>query len=126
MRMFVFSLGLLIALSAALGGYNLFLKNSTRELLEYVDTLDKAAREEDWSAAEVALSETAGAWEEASPRFALFITHEILDEIMHTLAEAKGYLYFRESPELMAETETLRVLIEHIEKREEPSIHNIF
>lgn len=126
MRIFIVSLGLLIALLAALGGYSMFLKNNTRDLLEHVDTLDRAAREEDWAAAEAALSETANAWEEASPRFALFITHEILDDIMHTLAEAKGYLYFRESPELMAETETLRVLIEHIEKREAPSVHNIF
>ncbi len=126
MRIFIVSLVLLFILTAALSGYNVFLKSSTRELLQYVDALDAAAREEDWPAAEVALSEAAFAWEETSTRLALFITHDLLDEIMHTLAEAKGYLFFRESPELMAETETLRVLIEHIEKREVPSVHNIF
>lgn len=126
MRIFIISLGLLFVLTVALGGYNLFLKSSTRELLEYVDALDAAAREEDWEEAETALLEASSAWEETSTHLALFITHDLLDEIMHTLAEAKGYLFFRESPELMAETETLRVLIEHIEKREEPSIHNIF
>lgn len=126
MRIFIVSLVLFVMLTACLTGYHLFLENTVQGLMRAVDTLDEAARVEDFTSAHAALSDAEEAWEKASPRLALFITHEILDEIMHTLAEAKGYLYFRESPELMAETETLRVLIEHIEKREAPSLHNIF
>ena len=126
MRIFIISLVLLLVLMVALGGYMLFLKSTTGELLDFIDAMDAAAREENWAAAHSVLEEAFNTWETVSPNLALFITHELIDEIMHTFAEAKGYLYFRESAEFMAETETLRVLIEHILEREAPSIHNIF
>lgn len=126
MRIFIISLVLLLGLMAALGGYMVFLKNTTADLLDFVDAMDAAAREENWVAAHSVLEEAFITWETVSPNLALFITHELIDEITHTFAEAKGYFYFRESAEFMAETETLRVLIEHIEEREAPTLHNIF
>ena len=126
MRTFIFCLVLLLILTSLLIGYSVFLHSTVENLLSEVDELDRAARTENWEAAHTALLRLTDTWEKVSPRIAVFITHELVDEISHAVAEAKGFLYFRESSELMSETETLRVLIDHIEKREVPSLHNIF
>ena len=110
----------------ALYGYMVYLDHASEKLLRLVDTLDAAAREEDWENAEERVQAVSDAWEKTGPRFALFTDHGVLDDVMQTIAELKGYLRFREEAEFMAETETLRALIEHIPKREALTIYNIF
>lgn len=126
MRSFVWSLVFLAVLLLALYGYMVYLDHASENLLLLVDGLDAAAREEDWEKAEAEVQEIADAWEKTVPRFALFTDHGVLDDVMQTIAELKGYLRFREEAEFMAETETLRALIEHIPKREALTIYNIF
>ncbi len=126
MRSFVWSLVFAAVLLGAMYGYKVYLNDVSENLLTLVDHLDAAAREEDWESAETATDTLADAWEKTGPRLALFTDHDALDDVMQTVAELKGYLRFRESAEFMAETETLRALLEHIPKREALTIYNIF
>ena len=125
MRIFYFSLVLFLALLIALVSYSGYLTSCTDSLLEKIEALTAAAGKEDWTETEKALEDVNRACEETSRRLSLFTDHALLDEIMLTTARAKGYANYRETPELMAEIESLRTLISHIPKREQLSLYNI-
>ena len=126
MRTFFFSLALLLALVTGMFFYSHFLSTESQNLLSLIDSLSAAATDENWEESERAMENLEGEWERTSPRLALFTDHSLLDDIMLTTAAAGGYLRHREIPELMAEVETLRTLVEHIPKREKLSLYNIF
>lgn len=126
MRIFYFSLALLLILLVGLFFYGDFLSSSSDAMLSEISRLSDAAEKADWTETERALAAVRQTWEETSPRLALFTDHALLDEIMLTTAAAEGYVKYRESPELMAEIETLRSLVSHIPKREKLSLYNIF
>ncbi len=126
MRIFYFSLALLLVLLVGLFFYSNFLTHCSDKILSGIDRLSDAAEQEDWTETEQALAAVRKTWEETSPRLALFTDHSLLDEIMLTTAAAEGYVKYRESPELMAEIESLRSLVSHIPKREKLSLYNIF
>ncbi len=126
MRIFVVSLLLLVFLVGGLFLYTGYLYRESDVMLSSIDALARAAESEDWDKTDAAMEETDRLIEEKTPRLALFTDHSILDDIMLTTSAAKGYVKYRETPELMAEIETLRALIAHIPKREKLSLYNIF
>ncbi len=126
MRIFYVSLALLLVIVIGLFFYSDFLTRESGEMLTLIDNLSHAAEKEDWPKTDAAMEKVTQKWEETSPRLALFSDHSLLDEIMLTTAAAGGYVKYRETPELMAEIETLRSLVEHIPKREKLSLYNIF
>ncbi len=126
MRIFYVSLALLLVIITGLFWYSHFLDSRSGQMLSLLDTLSRAAEEEDWPGTEKAMEEVSRAWENLSPRLALFTDHALLDDIMLTAAAADGYVRYREVPELRAEIETLYALISHIPNREKFSLYNIF
>lgn len=126
MRAFILSLVLTLVLLIGLFCYSGFLSRESENMLSLIDNLSRAAENADWENTERAMEAVNATWEKTSPRLALFTDHSLLDEIMLTTAAAGGYVKYRETPELMAEIETLRTLIGHIPKREQLSLYNIF
>ncbi len=126
MRSFALSLALLLLLISGLGIYFQYVKKESGRLLTMTEAVEESLKEEEWEKADRDLSEMKKAWEETSPKLALFTDHSLLDEILTTVSEAEGFLLYREAPELMAKLETLRTLFDHIPTREKLSLYNIF
>lgn len=95
---------------------------STAELIKM---LRNAAETEKWDEAQDLMEEITEKWESSQIWVSMLIDHEEVDSVATTLAALSQYVKYQETPELMAELETFRHLIEHIPRRESPALQNI-
>lgn len=83
------------------------------------------AEAESWENAQNIMEEINKKWETGQSWIAMLIDHEEIDSVVSTLAALSQYVRYRELPELMAELETFRRLIEHIPRKESAELQNI-
>lgn len=89
------------------------------------EELRGAAEAESWENAQNIMEEINKRWETGQSWIAMLIDHEEIDSVVSTLAALSQYVRYRELPELMAELETFRRLIEHIPRKESAELQNI-
>ena len=101
------------------------LEKTSGKVIKKIDVLTLTAENGEWEDADTAMTELETSLENTSKWIAMFIDHKEIDMIISCFSKLKEYEKYRELPELMGETSTLRELMGHIPKKEALSLENI-
>ncbi len=101
------------------------LEKASGEVIAEIDVLSEKTEKGDWNGADRAMEKLEESLEKTSKWLSMFVDHSEIDMIITSFSALKEYEKYKETPELMAETATLRELIGHIPKKEAFSLENI-
>ena len=126
MRTVIFTSILLIGIIAFSWFTLSYLENTSREMLELVDSLENIITTEDWPAAKDPLTSINSLWGKIEKRWTIILDHSETDEIELTVARLKSYIKSKELGSSLAELSALKFLLQHIPGKHHLQLHNIF
>ena len=101
------------------------LEKTSDEVIVEIDKLTDSVEKGEWDSADKTMMRLENELQETSRWIAMFVDHSEIDMIITCFSALREYEIYRDIPELMAETSTLRELIGHIPRREALSLENI-
>lgn len=87
--------------------------------------LDSVVRSKDWNAASYNLVSTENKWKDIKDKWALLVDHQEIDNIDLSMSKMKEFVKGRNLTDSLAEISSLKLLFEHIPKRDSLSWVNI-
>ncbi|MBQ7717906.1 MAG: DUF4363 family protein [Clostridia bacterium] len=101
------------------------LEKTSKNVVAEIDRLADEVEKKQWENADKSMTNLEKKLHNTAKWIAMFVEHAEIDNIIMSFAAVKEYEKYRDIPEMMAETATLRELIEHIPRREALSLENI-
>ncbi len=120
------SLAVILALILGLGfwsGHSL--QTSTNELTRKIDQISETIEGEHWQTAQIKTAQLEDIWKEKAKWWPIFLDHQEMDNIDFSLARVKQYVASQDNALSMGQLSELRLMIEHIPKKEAVNIKNI-
>lgn len=120
------TLGIILALILGLGFWtNYSLQRSTNELSQKIDRISKAVEGNQWETAEQQTGKLEKSWAQKARWWPIFLDHQEMDNIEFSLAKVKEYVASHDSPLSRGQLSELKLMIEHIPRKEEINLENI-
>ena len=91
-----------------------------------IEEIQNDVENEKWEEALLKTQSLQEKWEKDVKWITVLIDHRETDEINQTLSALCEYVYYRETPELMATASSLKQMFEHIPLKERLIIENVF
>ncbi|WHH58912.1 DUF4363 family protein [Petroclostridium sp. X23] len=125
MKTFKFSMILLVLIILSTIWYIHSLNNVSNQLVTEIDKLEDIIKTDNWDQAEKQLDHIQEEWDKTEKWMATLIDHEEIDSIRLTLARLSQYIHYRKTPDFMAESASLKLLIKHLPEKERISLGNL-
>ncbi len=125
MRTFKLCMILLIIIIIGALSFDYALNKTVDELSKKVEKLEYAVTSENWNESEKQLDIIQDSWKRSEKWLTTLVDHREMDEIKMTLAKLSQYLHYKKKPEFMAESATLKLLIEHLASKEKVTLSNL-
>ncbi|MGR6836945.1 DUF4363 family protein [Syntrophomonas erecta] len=125
MRLLV-SIFLILSMTIASGiWFNHSLQGSAGELTRQIDQVCREIREERWEAAIKQTEELEKIWEQKAKYWPVILDHQEMDNIEFSLAKVMEYVASQDNALSLGQLSELKLMIEHIPRKEEVNLENI-
>lgn len=125
MRLLV-SLAVILAALVGVGFWTIHsLQASTDELTRQIDRISIEIREDQWEAAVKQTESMEKTWGKNARWWPIFLDHQEMDNIEFSLAKVKEYVSSRNTALSMGQLSELRLMVEHIPRKEAVNLENI-
>lgn len=102
------------------------LQETTRDLTAQVDRITQEIKGERWDQAIQQTKDLEKTWKEEAKWWPALLDHQEMDNIEFSLAKVKEYVASRDYPLALGQLSELKLMIEHIPRKESVKIENIF
>lgn len=103
-----------------------YTKKSTIEITECLSELRKEVEDNNLENAKKKLEELEQKWEEKHDKLAYYIEHDELEKVDTSIVQVKSFVQNDDSASAIAELETGKFVLEHIERKYKFNLQNIF
>lgn len=120
--------GIAIIMIALVGSglvLNHALQDSTRALTRQIDRVDCNVRAYQWQEAQKEIEELKKTWEQQGKWWPIFLDHQEIDNIDFSLARVKEYVAGRDYSLSLGQLSELKLIVDHIPKKEAITLKNI-
>lgn len=125
MRVLILTFVLFILL-VGFGFYTVvYLSETSSEMVNLLDKIDRAVDKGNWTAAEEYLKALEESWNKNKAYWSILINHDEIDNIELSINHIREYIGVKNTPESRAEIAGLRLFLEHIPENERLSLENI-
>lgn len=101
------------------------LQDSTRDLTQQIDRVGFLVKENHWEAAEEQTEVLDKVWQREAKWWPIFLEHQEMDNIEFSMAKFKEYVASKNSSLARGQLSELKLMIEHIPRKEEINLKNI-
>jgi hypothetical protein len=117
----------LILISIVGAGFwtNHALQTSTQELTRQIDQVSLAVKKENWAAAVSQTAQFEKVWKKEAQWWPVVLDHQEMDNIEFSLAKVKEYVSSRNPSLSLGQLSEVKLMIEHIPKKEAVNFENI-
>ncbi len=125
MRLFI---GILVTLGLLIGSgiwINDWLLDSSLRLVQQIEAVNGQIHAGDWAEASVQVDELERKWDKEAKWWPVFLEHQEMDNIEFSLARCQEYVSWRDDSLSMGQLAEIRLMIEHIPRKEEINLENI-
>ena len=119
----VFIIILIIVLDIVTQNYT---KNSMLEITECLSALRKDIEEDNLENAKEEIKELDQKWDNKHDKLAYYIEHDELEKVDTAIVQVKSFVENDDIPSAIAELETGKFVLEHIEQKYKFNLQNIF
>lgn len=119
------SISILAVLILMISAAHIYLNYSSNKMDDIISSAEKYALSGNTEMAAKRLDEFSSEWNHSKHIFATFIRHAEIDLANQSAAKLSSYLEEEDKSDFIAECETLRMQIKHIEETEQFSLDNI-
>lgn len=119
----IFIIILIIGLDIITQNYT---KKSTMEITDCLSKLKDEIENENLENAKLKIEELDNKWDNRHDKLAYYIEHDELEKVDTAIVQVKSFVENDDIPSAMAELETGKFVLEHIEKKYKFNLQNIF
>ena len=116
-------LALIIGMSA---WFNHSLQTSSDDLTRQIQLVSSTIRQQDWETAVKHSEKLEKLWEQKAKWWPVFLDHQEMDNIEFSLARVKEYVTSKDDALSLGQLSELKLMIEHIPRKEAVNLENIF
>ncbi|MGE5404575.1 MAG: DUF4363 family protein [Candidatus Saccharibacteria bacterium] len=119
---------LLVVLALVVAGglwSNKSLDTSARQITSQIDNVSAAIKSDKWDKAQQSTISLESTWGRKSKWWPVFLDHEEMDNIQFAMARTRQYVANRNYPLSMGQLAELRVMINHVPRKEAVTWENI-
>ena len=116
-------LALIIGMSA---WFNHSLQTSSDDLTRQIQLVSSTIRQQDWETAVKHSEKLEKLWEQKAKWWPVFLDHQEMDNIEFSLARVKEYVTSQNDALSLGQLSELKLMIEHIPRKEAVNLTNIF
>ena len=116
-------LALIIGMSA---WFNHSLQTSSDDLTRQIQLVSSTIRQQDWETAVKHSEKLEKLWEQKAKWWPVFLDHQEMDNIEFSLARVKEYVTSKDDALSLGQLSELKLMIEHIPRKEAVNLTNIF
>ena len=116
-------LALIIGMSAC---FNHSLQTSSDDLTRQIQLVSSTIRQQDWETAVKHSDNLEKLWEQKAKWWPVFLDHQEMDNIEFSLARVKEYVTSQDDALSLGQLSELKLMIEHIPRKEAVNLENIF
>ncbi|MBP8818915.1 MAG: DUF4363 family protein [Syntrophomonadaceae bacterium] len=116
-------LALIIGMSA---WFNHSLQTSSDDLTRQIQLVSSTIRQQDWETAVKHSEKLEKLWEQKAKWWPVFLDHQEMDNIEFSLARVKEYVTSQDDALSLGQLSELKLMIEHIPRKEAVNLENIF
>jgi len=106
--------------------FNHSLQVTTGDLSQQIDKISVEIRQKDWEEATKQSRNLENIWEEKAKWWPIFLDHQEIDNIEFSLARVKEYVAGQDNALSLGQLSELKLMIEHIPRKEAVNLENIF
>jgi hypothetical protein len=106
--------------------FNHSLQETADDLSRQIDGISLAIVQQDWQSAAQQSEQLEREWEEKAQWWPVFLDHQEMDNIEFSLARVKEYAASRNTALSLGQLAELKLMIEHIPRKEAVNLENIF
>jgi len=107
-------------------GVNRQLSMATDRLLEQIDRITVEIEQNNWESAAGETDKLLEVWEKEAGWWPIFFEHYEMDNIEFSMAKFKEYVACKDTPLSLGQLSEMRLMIEHMPRKEAVSLDNIF
>ncbi len=119
----IFIIILIIGLDIITQNYT---KKSTMEITDCLSKLKDEIENENLENAKLKIEELDNKWDNRHDKLAYYIEHDELEKVDTAIVQVKSFVENDDIPSAMAELETGKFVLEHIERKYKFNLQNIF
>ena len=119
----IFIITLIIGLDIITQNYT---KKSTIEITDCLSKLKDEIENENLENAKLKIEELDNKWDNRHDKLAYYIEHDELEKVDTAIVQVKSFVENDDIPSAMAELETGKFVLEHIERKYKFNLQNIF
>jgi predicted ABC-type ATPase len=121
------TLAVILALVIGTGiWFNHSLKTSSDDLTRQIQLVSSTIRQQDWETAVKHSEKLEKLWEQKAKWWPVFLDHQEMDNIEFSLARVKEYVTSEDDALSLGQLSELKLMIEHIPRKEAVNLENIF
>lgn len=121
------TLAVILALVIGMGiWFNHSLQTSSDDLTRQIQLVSSTIRQQDWETAVKHSEKLEKLWEKKAKWWPVFLDHQEMDNIEFSLARVKGYVTSKDDALSLGQLSELKLMIEHIPRKEAVNLENIF
>jgi hypothetical protein len=121
------TLAVILALVIGMGAwFNHSLQTSSDDLTGQIQLLSSTIRQQDWETAVEHSENLEKLWEQKAKWWPVFLDHQEMDNIEFSLARVKEYVTSQDDALSLGQLSELKLMIEHIPRKEAVNLENIF
>lgn len=106
--------------------FNHSLQETTADLSQQISEISLEIGQQDWKTAVIKSEQLEQIWEEKAKWWPVFLDHQEMDNIEFSLARVKEYVTSRDQALSLGQLSELKLMIEHIPRKEAVNLENIF
>lgn len=106
--------------------FNHSLQETTNDLSQQISEVSLAIGQQEWEAAINQSKQLEQMWEEEAKWWPVFLDHQEMDNIEFSLARVKEYVTSQDQALSLGQLSELKLMIEHIPRKEAVNLENIF
>ncbi|MDD3880368.1 MAG: DUF4363 family protein [Syntrophomonas sp.] len=125
MRLLASLMAILLVVLAAGFWTNHSLQESTKDLSQQIERVSQEIKQEQWEAAHKQHRQLEKTWQEKARWWPVVLDHQEIDNIEFSLAKVKEYVASRDLPLALGQLSELKLMIEHIPRKEAVNLENI-
>ena len=121
------TLAVILALVIGMGAwFNHSLQTSSDDLTRQIQLVSSTIRQQDWETAVKHSEKLEKLWEQRAKWWPVFLDHQEMDNIEFSLARVKEYVTSKDDALSLGQLSELKLMIEHIPRKEAVNLENIF
>lgn len=104
---------------------NYALQTSTKDLIGQIDRVSTEIKSQDWQSAKKQTEKLEKDWTKEAKWWPVFLDHQEMDNIDFSMAKVKEYVSSRNNSLSLGQLSEIRIMVEHIPRKDAVNLKNI-